>query len=105
MTTGAKPGAPVRCDIRISFAKAFGAWRRENHLSLKVVAAELGISAATVNYWEQGERFPSADHFQALVNYTGLPPCRLFCIKADQCVPADCLLAMREPASPAHESR
>ena len=27
-------------------------------------------------------------------NYTGLPPCRLFCVMADKCVPADCLLAM-----------
>ena len=72
---------------------------------MKEVAAELGISAATVNYWEMGARFPSAEHFQALVNYTGLPPCRLFCIKADQCVPADCLLAMSEPFSPESRAR
>ena len=95
-----KPGAPARYDIRSSFARAFGAWRRQKHISLKVVAAELGISAATVNYWEKGKRFPSAGHFQTVVDYTGLPPCRLFCIKADQCVPADFLLARSQPSFP-----
>jgi hypothetical protein len=31
-------------------------------------------------------------------NYTGVPPCKLFCVMADKCVPAECLLAMgRKP--------
>jgi transcriptional regulator with XRE-family HTH domain len=91
-----KPPAPFRCDIRTSFAKAFGAWRRKKKITLKEIAAELGISVSTVNSWELGERFPTGEHFQALVNYTRVPPCRLFCILADKCVPAKCQLAMRK---------
>lgn len=82
------------CDIRASFATAFSTWRRKNNIPLKQIAAELGISVSTVNSWELGERFPTEGHFQALVNYTGVPPCRMFCVMADKCVPADCLLAM-----------
>ena len=34
----------------------------------------------------------------ASVNHTGVPPCKLFCVMADKCVPVDCLLAMgRKP--------
>jgi transcriptional regulator with XRE-family HTH domain len=91
-----KTAAPFHCDIRINFAKAFGAWRKKSNLPLKKIAADLGISLSTVNSWELGQRFPTAEHFQALVNYTGIPPCRLFCLMADKCVPAECLLAMRE---------
>jgi hypothetical protein len=29
-----------------------------------------------------------------LADYTGQPPCRLFCLMADKCVPAECLLAL-----------
>ncbi len=25
---------------------------------------------------------------------TGVPPCRLFCVMADKCVPAECLMAL-----------
>jgi len=97
--SGSRLGAPFPCDIRTSFAKTFGAWRRENNIPLKQIAAELGISLSTVDAWELGERFPTGEHFQALVNYTGLPPCRLFCVVADQCVPAACLLATLKPFS------
>ncbi len=101
---GSPLGAPFPCDIRTSFAKAFGAWRRKNNIPLKKIAAELGISLSTVDAWELGERFPTAEHLQALVNYTGLPPCRLFCIMVDKCVPPDCLLAMLKPSSQAPSS-
>jgi transcriptional regulator with XRE-family HTH domain len=94
-----KTDAPFHCDIRTSFAKAFSTWRRKNNIPLKKIAVGLGISISTVNSWELGERFPTGEHFQALVNYTGLPPCRLFCIMADKCVPADCLLAMLKPSA------
>jgi transcriptional regulator with XRE-family HTH domain len=95
-----KPAAPLPCDIRANFAKALRTWRRKNNLSLKEIAAEMGISLATVSAWERGARFPAVQHFQALVNYTGIPPCRLFCVMADKCVPAECLLAMRNQAAP-----
>ena len=53
---------------------------------------------ATVDSWELGKRFPSGSNLEMLVDYTGLPPCKLFCVMADQCVPTDCLLAMgRKP--------
>jgi len=95
-----KPDAPFHCDIRTSFAKAFSNWRRKNNVPLKEVAAGLGISVATVNSWELGERFPTGEHFQALVNYTGVPPCKLFCVMADKCVPADCQLALIKTSQP-----
>ncbi len=83
------------CDVRASFATAFSNWRRKNRIPLKKIASDLGISISTVNAWELGRRFPTGRHFEKLVNYSGVPPCKLFCIMADQCVPADCLLAMR----------
>ena len=84
----------LHSDIRASFATAFSNWRRKNNLSLKEVAADLGLARSTVNSWELGQRFPTGRDLELLVDYTGLPPCRLFCIMADRCVPPDCLLAM-----------
>lgn len=81
------------CDIRATFAAAFRAWRLKNNIPLKQVAKDLGLSVSTVNSWELGRRFPTGYNFEMLANYTGLPPCRLFCVMADKCVPADCLLA------------
>jgi transcriptional regulator with XRE-family HTH domain len=87
-----------QCDIRASFATAFGNWRRKNNIPLKKIAMDLGVSIATVNSWELGERFPTGRNFEMLVNYSGVPPCKLFCVMADKCVPAECLLAMgRKP--------
>lgn len=94
-----RPRRPqIRCDIRGSFATAFRNWRLKNKLPLKRVAADLGVSIATVNKWERGDRFPGERHLGSLVQYTGQPPCRLFCIMADKCVLAGCLLAIgRQP--------
>jgi len=85
-----------RCDIRTSFANAFKNWRRRNKIPLKKVAADLGLSVAAISAWELGKRFPTGRHFEMLADYTGEPPCRLFCILADKCIPAECLLAMRK---------
>jgi transcriptional regulator with XRE-family HTH domain len=82
------------CDIRASFAMAFSTWRRKNNLPLKKIARDLGLSVATINSWELGKRFPTGYNFEMLTDYTGLPPCRLFCVMADTCVPTDCLLAL-----------
>ena len=82
------------CDIRASFATAFSTWRQKNNLPLKKVAKDLGLSVATINSWELGKRFPTGYNFEMLTDYTGLPPCRLFCVMADKCVPTDCLLAL-----------
>lgn len=86
--------ANFHCDIRTSFATAFRNWRLKNHIPLKTIALDLGLSISTVNSWELGERFPTGRNFEMLVNYTGVPPCRLFCVMADKCVPMDCMLAI-----------
>jgi transcriptional regulator with XRE-family HTH domain len=88
------PKSNFSCDIRASFAKAFSTWRQKNNIPLKKIAKDLGLSVATINSWELGKRFPTGYNFEMLTNYTGLPPCRLFCVMADKCVPADCLLAL-----------
>lgn len=89
----------LQCDIRASFATAFRNWRRANKLPLKKIAADLGVSISTVDLWESGKRFPGGRNFELLAHYTGLPPCKLFCVMADKCMPADCLLALNRLAS------
>ena len=84
------------CDVRASFATAFSNWRRKSQLPLKRIARDLGLSISTVSSWESGECFPTGYNFELLVEYTGLPPCKLFCVMADKCVPAECFLAMRQ---------
>jgi len=73
------------CDIRRNFASVFKTWRQRNSLLLKQIAADLGVSANTVNLWEQGRRFPTGKNLDALARYTGLPPCGLFCLRAAKC--------------------
>jgi transcriptional regulator with XRE-family HTH domain len=81
-------------DVRASFATAFRNWRLKNNMPLKEVAMDLGVSIATVNTWESGKRFPTGRHFELLINYLGVPPCRLFCVMVDKCIPAECLLTL-----------
>lgn len=90
------PKSNLHCDIRASFATAFRNWRVKNHIPLKKIARDLGLSVSTISSWEMGERFPTGRNFEMLVDYTGVPPCRLFCVMADKCVPAECLLAFRK---------
>jgi len=80
------------CDIRSSFAIVFKTWRQRKCLLLKQIAADLGVSANTVNLWELGRRFPTGKNIQTLAEYTGLPPCRLFCLMAAKCTRSHCLL-------------
>ncbi len=83
------------CDVRASFAATFRNWRHKTHTPLKRIAKDLGVSTSTVSAWELGDCFPTGYNFELLVEYTGLPPCKLFCIMAEKCVRAGCLLAMR----------
>jgi len=83
-------------DIGASFAIAFKNWRWKNKIPLKQVAADLGLSVNTISLWELGKRFPSKRHFAVLADYTGQPPCKLFCVMADKCVPDECLLALSQ---------
>ena len=84
-------------DVCASFASAFRNWRNKNNIPLKKIAHDLGISIATVNSWELGKRFPTGYNFEMLVNYSGVPPCRLLCVKADKCVPDECQLVAAKP--------
>ena len=91
-TVAKKP--KFHCDCRASFAIAFSNWRRKSKIPLKAIAKSLGVSISTISTWESGKRFPTGYNFEMLVEYTGLPPCKLFCVMADNCVPAECLLAL-----------
>ena len=84
----------LQCDLRATFAAAFKSWRLRENIAPKQLAADLGLAVATISLWELGKRFPTGRHLEMLLDYTGLPPCRLFCVMADKCVPAECLLAM-----------
>jgi transcriptional regulator with XRE-family HTH domain len=79
-------------EIRRNFATTFKTWRQRNSFLLKQIAADLGVSANTVNLWEMGRRFPTGKNIEAFCAYTGLPPCRLFCIMAAKCTRRLCLL-------------
>ena len=92
------PKPKLSCDIRASFATAFRNWRQKENIPLKKIAADLGVSSATISLWELGKRFPTGRHFEMLVEYTGVPPCRLFCVMGDKCIPAECLLAVPKKA-------
>ena len=85
-----------KCDLGATFAFAFKNWRQKHRIPLKQVAADLGLSVNTISLWELGKSFPSKHHFAMVVDYTGQPPCKLFCVMADKCVPAECLLAMSQ---------
>lgn len=63
----------VRNPLVRAFAERLIRWRQEQHLTLKNVADDLGVSVSIVCEWEHGRRFPSADHFLAIARYTGVP--------------------------------
>jgi transcriptional regulator with XRE-family HTH domain len=65
-------------DVRRQFVATFGAWRKRSRTPLKAVAAELRVSKQAVHQWETGARFPSGEHLQAIVRYTGIPACVFF---------------------------
>jgi len=59
--------------------------RKEMGLPLKALAADLGISIATLSDWERGTRFPSREHLETLSRVLNIPICRLFCPGEDLC--------------------
>jgi transcriptional regulator with XRE-family HTH domain len=56
-----------------ALAARLKAWRAENGLALKRVAAKLDVSVSIICEWEHAHRFPSVDHLWALAQYTGIP--------------------------------
>ena len=99
MKRGGKTRMRFRCSAQTTFATAFHVWRVKNDIPLRQVAKDLGLAVATVNSWELGERFPTGPHFELIASYTGVPPCKLFCRQAAQCVRADCLVMMGRKAA------
>lgn len=67
------------------FSKSLAEWRQENALLLKQLAPELGVSITTLHDWENGKRFPTAEHLDAISRHTGMPVCRLFCADPEEC--------------------
>ena len=65
-------------------------WRLKQRFFLKEMAADLGVSVSTVEGWESGHRFPSGSHLTRLSDYTGLPVCKLFCVKTGDCLLSQC---------------
>jgi transcriptional regulator with XRE-family HTH domain len=55
-----------------AFATRIKQWRQQEGRTLKVVAADTGLSMAILCEWEHGHRFPSVDHLQAIAEYTGI---------------------------------
>jgi transcriptional regulator with XRE-family HTH domain len=97
--------AKSHCQIRASFTIAFRNWRLTNNIPLKKIARDLGLSIATINSWESGKRFPTGYNLEMLADYTGVPPCRLFCRMAEQCVPVDCPLTTPRKKRPRASAR
>lgn len=48
--------------------------RRENGISQKKLAKEIGVSQASIGYWEKGQRIPSVVAVQKLADYFGVAP-------------------------------
>lgn len=57
----------------MSFPEKLKKLRVDNHLSQKKLATELGVSQASINYWERGERVPSVDVCQKISEYFRIP--------------------------------
>ena len=60
-------------------------WRRAKGYPLKSVAYGVGVSEAAVSDWENGKRFPTGKHLDALAEHTGIPARCLLCANADKC--------------------
>lgn len=48
-------------------------WRDEKGFSLRMAAAELGVTFATVNHWERGRKVPRPSSFALIAALTGVP--------------------------------
>jgi hypothetical protein len=85
-------GPGFKCNARKDFAAAFREWRRQKKIPLKRVAAELGFAVATISKWERGERFPTGENLELIVEYISQPTCHLVYAHARCCHGGGCLL-------------
>lgn len=52
--------------------------RQNAHLSQKQLAQKLGVSQASINYWENGQRTPSVKAAQKISDYFEMPISEIF---------------------------
>ena len=52
--------------------------RQNAHLSQKQLAQKLGVSQASINYWETGQRTPSVKAAQKISDYFKMPISEIF---------------------------
>lgn len=52
--------------------------RQNAHLSQKQLAQKLGVSQASINYWENGQRIPSVKAAQKISDYFKMPISEIF---------------------------
>jgi transcriptional regulator with XRE-family HTH domain len=82
MKTTAPLGVSKAQDL---FSENLRAWRVKRNLLLKQVAADMDVSVPTLNAWETGHRFPTAEHLDWISRVTGIPVCLLFCGRNGEC--------------------
>ena len=63
--------------LAMAFASRLRKWRKGKGITLKILAAELGVSDAVTCEWENGHRFPGMRHLSAIAKYTGIPASEL----------------------------
>ena len=47
--------------------------RKKHGLSQKKLADEIGVAQSSINYWEKGQRIPSANAVQKIADYFNIP--------------------------------
>lgn len=59
--------------IEMTFQTKLLKLRQEFNLSQKQLAEKIGVSQASINYWEKGQRTPSIDAVQKLADFFKIP--------------------------------
>jgi transcriptional regulator with XRE-family HTH domain len=62
----------------VAIQKRLREWRKKKRIPLKDIAAQVGVTAATVSAWETGVRFPTGRHLDRLAELMRVPACTLF---------------------------
>lgn len=65
----------------MSFSKELYKLRKERSLSQSELAKELGVSQASINYWEKDQRTPSIDALKKIADYFNVSPEEMLGIK------------------------
>lgn len=73
------------CLLAVTLGRRLHRWRMAHNLPLKALAFDLDVSISTIDTWEQGLRFPSGRHLEALSKYTNIPICGLLWMGEKDC--------------------